>query len=151
MNTLEMLGIVLLRFRAIPRAWVVLLMAVNACALWFINTPYGQANLIALGAAILVMSFLHARLGFVRLLGIAHAFWIPMLVWFAANLPDRAAEPWLFAWVIALLVVNSVSLVVDTIDIVRYVRGEREPHYCWNEPPADPAFNRSEAASMQSR
>lgn len=133
MKTLEMLGIVLLRFRPIPRAWAVVLIAINACALLFINTPYGQANLFALGAAILVMSILHARLGFVRLLGVGHVFWIPMLLWFAANLPDRATQPWLYAWVFALMVCNCVSLVIDMIDVVRYVRGEREPHYRWQE------------------
>ncbi|MEQ8211807.1 MAG: hypothetical protein RH917_18565 [Lacipirellulaceae bacterium] len=133
MKTLEMLGIVLLRFRPIPRAWAAVLIAINACALLFINTSYGQANLVALGAAILVMSILHARLGFVRLLGIGHVFWIPMLLWFAANLPDRATQPWLYAWVVTLMACNCVSLVIDTIDVVRYARGEREPHYRWQE------------------
>lgn len=121
----------LFRFRTLPRLWAVLLILVNAGGLLFLGTIYGQLTVAAAAAAIAVMAVIYARLGFVRLLGIGHVFWIPMLIGFATHLPDRSTQPQLFSWVLALIVCNSLSLIVDTVDFVRYVRGEREPHYVW--------------------
>jgi hypothetical protein len=41
-------------------------------------------------------------------------------------------EPSLANWLVLLLVTNMVSIVVDTIDAVRFLRGERAPYYRWN-------------------
>ena len=64
MRALEMPGIVLFRFPPIPRAWAVLLILVNAVALMFLDTVYGQADLAAALAGMAVMVVVHARLGF---------------------------------------------------------------------------------------
>ena len=131
MQPLEILWIVLFRFRPLPRIWAVLLIAVDLGAVVFIDTIYGQIALAAVLAAVAVIILLHAKLGFVRLLGVGHVFWIPMLVWFAMNLPDQAKEPALHYWVIVLMAFNAGSLVIDTIDVVRYIAGDRTPHYSW--------------------
>lgn len=127
----------LFRFRPLPRIWAALLMLVNIGALAFIDTIYGQVALAAMIAAMIVIALVHAKLGFVRLLGIGHVFWIPMLVWLAMDLPDRAANPALFYWVIVLMAINAGSLVIDTIDVARYSAGERAPYYRWQ--PANPS------------
>ena len=129
MQALEILAIVLFRFRPLPRLWAILLIVVNGAAIVFWRTSYGQIALVAVGAAIVTMSVIYARLGFVRLLGVGHVFWIPMLVGFALHLPDRSQEPWLYVWVLSLLACNTLSLVIDTIDVARFVAGERNPHY----------------------
>ena len=131
MRTLEILWIVLFRFRPLPRLWAIALILVNAGALFFLNTPYGLAVLGAAFAGIAVMAVIHARLGFVRLLGIGHAFWIPILIWFAADPPDRTATPLLHDWVMTVIVFNMISLAVDAVDVGRYVAGDRDPHYVW--------------------
>ena len=117
----------------LPRIWAILLVAVNAVALLFLHTIYGKVALVAICAALGVMVVIHAKLGFVRLLGIGHIFWVPMLIWFAMNLPDKTSDSALYYWVIVLMVMNTISLVIDTIDVVRYLRGERQPHYTWKE------------------
>lgn len=132
MRTFEILWIVLFRFRTLPRLWAMALIVVNAGALFFLDTAYGLAVVGAALAGIAVMAVIHARLGFVRLLGIGHVFWIPMLIWFASDLPDRTAAPLLHDWVITVIVFNLVSLAIDAVDVGRYVAGEREPHYTWN-------------------
>jgi len=134
MRSFEILGIVLFRFHLAPRLWVLLLILTNAGALLFIDTIYGQLSLASVLAAIVIMAVFYAKLGFVRLLGIAHIFWIPMLIWFALNLPDRSAQPWLYYWVVVLMVVDFISLIVDTYDVARYIGGDREPYYFWNPP-----------------
>lgn len=123
----EILAIVLLRFRALPRAWAIALILVNLGSLYFIDTRYGFVNLLAVLAGISVMAVIYAKLGFVRLLGIGHTFWIPMLVWFALDMPDKAQDPSLYYWVLTLLVFNTISLVIDTIDVARYAAGDRNP------------------------
>ena len=41
-------------------------------------------------------------------------------------------ESGLAIWLALLLVTNLASCVVDTIDAIRFLRGERAPHYRWN-------------------
>lgn len=133
LQPLEMLGIVLLRFRAVPRVWAVALILVNLGSIYFIDTRYGLLNLLAVVAAIGFMAVIYTRLGFVRLLGLGHVTWIPMLLWFAFDLPDKHQDPLLYWWVLSLIAVNSICLVIDAIDVARYVAGERKPHYVWRE------------------
>ena len=130
---LEILGIVLLRFRLLPRLWAALLIMVNGSSVLFLHTFYGQAALAAMCAAIVTMAVIYARLGFVRLLGIGHVFWIPMLIWFAWHPPDKMQQPLLYSWVLSLMICNTLSLLIDAIDVVRFIAGERHPHYTWKE------------------
>ncbi len=130
---LEMLGIVLFRFRSLPRAWVAALICVNLGSLAFLHTQYGLTTLLATIAGVGVMTVIYARLGFVRLLGIGHIFWIPMLIWFAFDLPDKLSDPLLYYWVLSLIAFNSISLIIDVIDVIRFARGERTPHYAWQD------------------
>lgn len=134
MQVFEILWIVLLRFRPLPRIWAICLIAVNLGALFFLDTSYGKVALLAALMGIAVMIVIYTRLGFVRLLGIGHVFWIPMLIWFVSAMPDRQADPALYWWVVMLIAFNATSLIVDAADVIRYLRGERAPHYHWHEP-----------------
>ena len=133
LRPLEILGIVLLRFRAVPRAWVIVLILVNLGSLLFLHTHYGLANLLAVLAGIIIMALIYGRLGFVRLLGIGHISWVPMLAWFLLDLPDKSQDPALYYWVLSLILFNSISLVIDTIDVLRFLGGDREPYYHWKD------------------
>lgn len=86
---LEMLGIVLLRFRPIARVWVIALIAVNLGSLAFIETQYGSTNLLATLAGIGVMILIYARLGFARVLGIGHIFWYRCLFGLCSTFPTN--------------------------------------------------------------
>ena len=128
----EITGIVLLRFRLVPRIWAVLLITVNAASVFFLDTRYGQIALAAILFGVMTMIAIHTRLGFVRLLGVGHVFWIPMLIWIAVDIPKLEPGSVLIYWLISLVVFNAISLVIDCVDIVRYLRGERRPHYSWD-------------------
>ena len=78
--------------------------------------------------AMIVQMILLDRLGFVRLLGIAHAPWLALVPWAwyqSQALPEGSS---MRIWLITLVVLNTGSLLIDTADVVRYLRGEREPH-----------------------
>lgn len=125
-------GIVMLRFAPISRVWATLVIAVNAVAIAFVHTIYGQVALISVGVGIIVMAWIQARLGFVRLLGIGHFLWIPMLPWLALELQNLESNTWLYRWLLCLLVINSICLLIDAVDVTRFLAGDRNPHYTWN-------------------
>ena len=131
-SLLNVAGITFFRFRPVPRMWCVWLVAVNLACVFHLGHVEGQVVFVVSIAAVLVQVVLHQRLGFVRLLGVAHVLWLPMLAWLAMRAGTISTEPSLQAWVVALAATNIVSLIVDGIDVTRYIRGERLPHYSWS-------------------
>ena len=132
-SLLELAGIVFHRFPPLQRTWVVLLVIVNALALLFIDTRYAQAALVSVLVGILIMGVIYSRQGFVRLLGIGHFLWIALIPWLIYELPKIDRTSWLYTWVVALILFNSICFIVDMIDVARYFRGERQPHYTWKD------------------
>ncbi len=108
-------------------AWIALLLIMNmALPLVYIGTLEGQVVLAALMAGAVTQVSMFSRLGFVRLLGVGHVYWIPMLPWLWTRLSSTSG---LFEyWLMAVIVLDGVSLVIDVADVARYARGERAPH-----------------------
>ena len=130
-HLLELFGVVYLRFRWVPRLWCVWLVGVNAACLFFITHIEAQAVLAVTAIAVAAQTLIYGRIGFTRILGTVHLLWIPMFAWMATRLDTISAEPALANWLQVLLVTNLISMAVDTTDAVRYLRGERAPHYRW--------------------
>ena len=132
-SAFELLGVVLIRFRPLPRVWAILLIFVNLASVIFIDTIYGQVvfTVMCIGLAIIVS--IHCKLGFVRLLGIGHIFWIPMLAWLIMNIHEVDKRSGLSMWMLCLITFNSISLMIDTIDVSRFILGDRKPHYTWKQ------------------
>ena len=108
--------------------WVMLLMTVNMIVpLFFLGTSEGKIVLGAfvLGAALQTAIF-SAR-GFVRLLGVGHIAWVPMVAWLWTRLDHAPAGSLFRYWLLVTFVMVSVSLLVDATDVIRYLRGERDP------------------------
>jgi uncharacterized membrane protein YoaT (DUF817 family) len=129
---LELFGVVFLRFRPVPRLWCVWLVGVNLACLFFITHVEAQVVLAVTGIAVLGQTLIYQRIGFTRILGSTHGLWIPMFAWMATRIDGITAEPALANWLILLFATNAVSLVVDAIDAVRFLRGERAPYYRWH-------------------
>ena len=113
---------------AMPRVWqgwIALMILLNAIVpLSLIETIEGKAVLAAFVSAVAVMMAIHHAKGFVRLIGTGHFVWFPLLAWLATRLD--ATSGLIRAWLIALIVVNGLSLVIDVIDFIRYLRGDRK-------------------------
>lgn len=109
-------------------AWVGLLMLANMIApLFFIETLEAQVVLGAMMAGAAIQISIFRMKGFVRLLGVGHILWIPMVIWLAIGFdPERLASPF-GLWVAAVVILNSVSLLIDAVDVARYIKGERTP------------------------
>ncbi len=108
--------------------WVILLMTVNMIVpLFYLGTPEGK---IVLGGAVLgavLQTAIFSTKGFVRLLGIGHIAWVPMVAWLWSRLDLAPAGSLFRYWLLATLVLVSVSLLIDASDVIRYIRGERDP------------------------
>lgn len=71
---------------------------------------------------------LWSKLGLVRLLGLSHVlFWTPMTVYLFGQWQQVPLETAYGLWLRALVITNFISLVIDYIDVVRYLKGDRAP------------------------
>jgi len=128
----ELFGIVLVRFRPAQRIWGAWLVTVNAACVPFLAHVEAQVALAAVSAAAVAQALIYQRKRFIRLLGLTHAVWIPMLAWMVLRLETvPAEEPAFRAWLVALIATNAACLVVDSWDALRFLFGERQPYYSW--------------------
>ena len=110
------------------RVWVVLLMMVNMIVpLFYVATMEGRVVLGAFLFGALFQVAIFSIKGFVRLLGIGHIAWVPLVFWLWARIELAPTSGFFTYWLIATILLNSLSLVIDAIDVARYVRGERKP------------------------
>jgi hypothetical protein len=109
--------------------WMAGLPLINLSSIFFL--PRMEAWVV-LGTGLLaatIMTVLHAKLGYVRLLGIGHFVWIPMLIWLVFRL-DHILEGTLFyGWLLTLIAMDTLSLLIDIVDLVHYLRGDRTPRF----------------------
>ena len=105
--------------------WVMFLFSVNLIpALVFLETLEARVVLGGLMAGALLHLGVgrlgrHFEKGFVRLLGLGHLLWLPMVIWLGYRVPlAEPGSPFAYA-LIAILVVDSLSLTIDTIDVIR--------------------------------
>ncbi len=116
-----------LRMSWTVKIWLLLLVAANAVApLFFLQRVEAQAVFAAMMSGAMLMSLLTARFGFTRILGLGHILWIPLLGWLAFRLGQIPADDTFGMWVRGVIVVNALSLVIDTADVVRFAAGNRQ-------------------------
>ena len=113
---------------AVPvQLWLMLLVGVNLVVpLFFLNRLEAQIIVVTFLASVMLMTMLTASSGFTRLLGLGHILWIPLLLFLWTQLDQIPADDPFRLWIRALMVVNAISLVIDTIDVTRYISGARE-------------------------
>ncbi len=106
--------------------WLLLLVAVNLVVpIFFINRLDAQVVLVAFVASVILMTVLTALSGFSRLLGLGHIFWIPLLYFLWTRLDQISADEFFGIWIRVLMTLNAVSLIIDAVDVGRYIAGER--------------------------
>ncbi len=107
--------------------WLMVLVTLNMVVPLF-HLDYFEAQVV-LGvfmASAMLFTVMTARFGFTRLLGLGHIFWVPLLIFLATRLDQYPADAFFGIWLRALIFLNAVSLVIDTVDVIRYIRGDRK-------------------------
>ena len=109
--------------------WISLLLVTNMLVpLVVITTAEGQLVLVSALAGAATQLLIFRVKGFVRLLGVGHVYWLPLLPWLAIRLEGSSGWEMFSLWILSVIVLNGVSLVIDVRDVWRYVAGERTPH-----------------------
>ena len=107
--------------------WLMLLVTVNfLIPIFFINRFEAQLVLVAFIAGTLLMTLLTSISGFTRLLGLGHILWFPLLYFLWSRLGETPTSDFFAYWIRTLMVLNALSLVIDAVDVVRYIAGDRE-------------------------
>jgi len=107
--------------------WVMMLMGVNfVMPLLFWSSIEAKVTLLAMVLGAMIQLVIFKKLGFVRLLGIGHFPWIFLVLWLFFKL-ETPLQSFFEYWILSVIVMNSLSLVIDTFDVGRWLRGERRP------------------------
>ena len=94
---------------------------------FFIHTVEAQVVMATAIVGLGIMWGIFGMKGFIRLMGIGHIGWLPLVFWLGTKLEYAQADSAFGYWIMAVIVLDSLSLFIDTIDVVRYVKGERQP------------------------
>ncbi len=110
------------------QVWMVLLVSVNlVLPFFFLDKLEAMAVLVCVIASMSIMVTLFARFGFVRLLGLGHIPWLFTVPWLWLQLGKTVESGLFYYWLLAVVVLDSISLVIDAVDVARYWIGERQP------------------------
>ena len=93
--------------------------------MFFLHTLEARVVLVTLMLGGVLMEFLTWQQGFTRLLGLGHILWFALVPWLVTRVGLHESGPVVF-WLVAVIAFNSLSLVIDVRDVVRYAGGERE-------------------------
>ncbi|MEO1266874.1 MAG: hypothetical protein AAFX99_02185 [Myxococcota bacterium] len=105
--------------------WLVLMVTLNlVMPLIFISHTEAQATLFFMMVSGVIAIAVVGALGFVRLVGLMHIGWFILIPYLAFRIGE--AEGLFYGWMLATLIVNSICLVIDVVDVGRYLAGERE-------------------------
>lgn len=106
--------------------WLALLVTVNlVIPLFFLNRLEAQVVVAALLASVILMTVLTAFSGFTRILGLGHIPWVPLLYFLWTRLDQIPADDFFGLWIRVLMMLNGVSLIIDAVDVGRYIGGDR--------------------------
>jgi hypothetical protein len=109
------------------RIWMMLLMAVNMIVpFFFLDQIEARVVLVTMIVSAALMMAMTEKFGFTRILGLGHIPWIPLVVYLWTRLGEHPADQPFGLWIRLVMVLNSLSLVIDIVDVARYIRGDRE-------------------------
>ena len=110
------------------QVWLGVLVTVNIVVpFFFIHTLEAQVVSATAIVGLVIMSVIFSQKGFVRLMGIGHIGWLPLVFWLGTKLEHAPVDSAFGYWLMAVIVLDSLSVFIDTIDVHRYVKGERTP------------------------
>ncbi len=106
--------------------WLLLLVTVNLIVpLVYLDRLEAQVVAGTMVVSMLLMTGLTARTGFTRLLGLGHIAWVPLLVFLWTRLDAVPADEGFGLWMRVLITLNALSLLIDAVDVIRYIAGDR--------------------------
>jgi hypothetical protein len=110
------------------RIWFWVLMLFNLIApLFFFDRVEAWTVMITYVAAGSIVTFLHRRIGWVRLLGVSHFPWFALLPWLVFRYLQTNPEGAFSFWILSTILIDTTALAIDVVDVIRYIKGDRAP------------------------
>lgn len=110
------------------RVWLVVLMVVNLVfPLFYYDRIEAQVTIIVFMMAALTGMVLFRIQGFTRLMGLMHFPWLFLLCYLWSRLDVIHADSSFGLWIRAVILLNGISLIIDMVDVIRYIAGDRSP------------------------
>ncbi len=118
------------------RLWLGMLVGANLVVpLFFLEHVEAQATIAALLISMTLMIALTARFGFSRILGLGHVAWLPLLAFLIGRVTEVPSTTGFGLWLRTVIVLDAISLVLDAVDVIRFLRGDRAETVPGLEPP----------------
>lgn len=106
--------------------WISWFVIVNSASLFFLRHAEARWVLAAWLVNLAFMTALFELNGYNRLLGLSHVLiWTPLLVYLYRRRSSLMGDLLFGKWARTLFLTNLLSLVVDYVDVVRFVSGDR--------------------------
>ncbi len=116
--------------------WVGMLIGANLVApLFFLEHFEARVTLLAGLLGMALMTALTGRFGFSRIVGLGHVAWLPLLAFLVGSLAVVPATAGFGLWLRTVIVLDAISLAIDAVDVVRFLRGDRAETVPGLEPP----------------
>ena len=123
--------------------WIVALLVANLGAVFFVvGKSDGSwqvrtrpiAILLGFFAAAAIMNWLYGQYGYVRLLGLAHLIaWLPAYIYVLLGRREIGITTFYGKYIAFYIVIAGLSLIIDAVDVVRYLIGDGELFMRWSE------------------
>ncbi len=85
-----------------------------------------EGRTCGIAASMALMLTLFARFGYVRLLGLGHIPWLFTVPWLWLRLGEVATRGLFYYWLLTVVLLDSISLMIDAVDVIRYGAGEHQ-------------------------
>jgi hypothetical protein len=109
------------------KIWLFCLITVNFfIPVFFYHSLEAQLTIVAFFFGGMLGMILVKIQGFTRLLGLMHIPWIPLVFYLIGQLNSYSFSQPMGLWIRGVIILNGISLVIDFVDVVRYMRGERK-------------------------
>ena len=109
--------------------WVNAIALANMAAVFFVGSdPRAIWVLAALLGSGVLMIWLFSRYGYSRIMGVGHlVFWGPLAVYLWAAKGVAPGDDFANRVMWTIFVLNSAAMIIDVVDLVRFLRGDRQP------------------------
>ena len=109
------------------KIWLFCLITVNFfIPVFFYHTSEAQLTIVAFFLSGILGMVLVRIQGFTRLLGLMHIPWIPLVYYLIGQLNIYSFTQPMGMWIRGVIILNGISLIIDLVDVVRFMRGERK-------------------------
>ena len=123
------------------QAWVgILVLAIAGALLFVVGRDQGKwrvrpeaiAILVSAILASMIMDWIYASYGYVRLLGLGHLIaWTPVYLWIITHRQRFPVTTVYGKYIRFYLIIAGISLLIDAADVIRYLLGDGELFLRW--------------------